>query len=147
MERKERYVRERGLSERENLICELEMRFGQMLESEELQSILGEKANIKNLVLQRRLVDFWPGENKPVYPYFQLNKGKIRPQIKLVVDKIHESSSGSPYSPLKFFEWIHTPIEGKKATPLDLMKQRANQMLLSEAEKFGKRLLPRKPTG
>jgi hypothetical protein len=117
-------------------------RFGEMIEKDKLQAMLGKNVDIDALVEERKIMCIWPGGNMPVFPYFQLSKGKLRPQIETVLKTIDEVSEGAFITPLSFCEWMFEGEKGKK--PLDLLKIGNDKELIKRAgfyaEKFRKRV-------
>lgn len=116
-------------------------RFGDMIEKEKLQAMLGKEVDIDLLVAERKIMCVWPGNNMPVFPHFQLDKGKLRPQIETVLQTIDESSNNAFLSPLSFCEWM---FDGeKRKRPLDLLKSGKDKELIERARKFGEKFKPR----
>lgn len=131
--------------ERESVKQRFQQKFGDMLEEDEVRRILGKTSDLNRLLEEKELIAVWPGGNKPIYPYFQFRKGRLRPQIKTVLNTIYASSNGSFFSPLMFCEWMYRPIEGTKNTrPLDLMKQDKDKKLIAQAQEYGETLLPKR---
>lgn len=137
---------ERGLKsyDRESVKEYYKARFGDMLEADELRVRLPKDTNIDDLIRNRSLLVVWPGKNRPIFPYFQLNKGILRPEIQLIQTVISETSDNVFYSPLMICEWFYKPLINKnKVRPIDLLKSGNNKRLLEEAEIYGRRLMPK----